>query len=139
MDLKKQYITRQRRALLAFLSQRQEQLFSAEELMLALGQQGENVGLATVYRNLDKMVSQDMLARIIPSDGSGAKYEYLETRALPDSHYHMVCEECGRILHINCSRLAQLADHIESDHDFVLDSRRTILYGRCRQCAKKPQ
>ena len=139
MDLKKQYITRQRRALLAFLSQRPEQLFSAEELMLALGQQGENVGLATVYRNLDKMVSQDMLARIIPSDGSGAKYEYLETRALPDSHYHMVCEECGRILHINSSRLAQLADHIESDHDFVLDSRRTILYGRCRQCAKKPQ
>ena len=50
---KKGYTTRQRKAILNYLTARPEELFSAEELMLALREAGENIGLATVYRNLD--------------------------------------------------------------------------------------
>ena len=136
MEIKKQYITRQRKLILGFLEEHPEELFSAEDLMLILRQQGENIGLSTIYRNLDKMVSQDILARIIPSNGSGAKYEYLDKGESADCHYHMVCEECGQTLHVNCGQLARLASHMASDHNFILDRRRTVLYGRCGDCAK---
>ena len=137
MEGKKGYTTRQRKAILDYLTARPEELFSAEELMLALREAGENIGLATVYRNLDKLASQDILTRILPGDGSGAKYEYLAKTAAAEGHYHMVCQECGRTLHINCGQLAQLAAHIKKDHDFILDRSRTVLYGCCSQCAEK--
>ena len=51
--------------------------------------------------------------------------------------YLMAQKRSGRIRHLDCSHLQALYDHLEKDHHFRIDPRRTILTGRCRSCGEK--
>ena len=47
------------------------------------------------------------------------------------------CEGCGRIVHLDCTHLRHLYDHLEAEHHFRIDPRRTILTGLCQTCGGK--
>ena len=55
--------------------------------------------------------------------------------ALPSSG-RMVCLDCGRAFPLECSHLEELTRHIQSDHQFEVDTRHTVLYGHCCDCGK---
>ena len=48
----------------------------------------------------------------------------------------MVCLDCGRAFPLECSHLEELTRHIQSDHQFEVDTRHTVLYGHCCDCGK---
>ena len=52
-------------------------------------------------------------------------------------HFHMKCLKCGRLFHLECDHLKDIAAHISKMHDFTIDSSRTVFYGICGECAKK--
>jgi Fe2+ or Zn2+ uptake regulation protein len=37
-------------------------------------------------------------------------------------------------LHLDCGHFDAFCDHILENHRFALNSRRTVLYGRCKDC-----
>ena len=47
------------------------------------------------------------------------------------------CERCGRILHLDCAQLSPLYRHIREEHHFIINPRKTLLYGLCETCAKE--
>mgnify|MGYP000686480787 FL=1 len=49
----------------------------------------------------------------------------------------MKCLKCGKLLHAECDFLNGLSEHIEKEHDFVIDGERTVLYGVCGDCRRK--
>ena len=51
--------------------------------------------------------------------------------------YHMKCEECGSLIHLECDAITELEDHIWKDHRFRVDPGRTVFYGLCEECEKK--
>ena len=57
----------------------------------------------------------------------------------PDDHscFLLRCEDCGRIVHLDCGHLEGLCSHLESAHHFRIDPRRTILKGRCEHCLQE--
>ena len=128
------YTTKQQQAVLACLSQRREAPISAAELAEALRRSGHPVGLATIYRQLEKLEGSGLVHKV--STAEGALYQYC-THPHDHNCFLLRCEDCGRIVHLDCGHLEGLCSHLESAHHFRIDPRRTILKGRCEHCLQE--
>lgn len=125
------YATKQYQAVLRCLEQCGEQPVTAAELSEQLRRSGSPVGLATIYRQLEKLETAGRIHKVTTEEG--ALYQFCSH---PDDHscFLLRCEDCGRIVHLDCSHLESLCRHLEAEHSFRIDSRRTILKGRCSGC-----
>ncbi len=71
----------------------------------------------------------------VPSaEGNRARYRYVGERAAAASG-KLVCLICSRAYPLECRKLETLTRHIQSDHQFEIDPRYTVLYGYCPGCA----
>lgn len=127
------YATRQRQAVLRAL-ERQAHPVAAPELAEVLRREGEPVGLATVYRQLERLAETGLAHKIATE--AGAVYQFCP-RGEKGGCFLLRCAFCGRLEHLECPQLEDLYRHLEREHDFQVDPRRTILTGRCGACAKE--
>jgi Fur family ferric uptake transcriptional regulator len=128
------YTTKQHQAVLHCLEQRPGEALTANQVAEELRRSGCPVGLATIYRQLEKLEETGRVHRV-PTE-EGAFYQYCPH---PADHgcFLLRCEDCGRIVHLECSHLEALYRHLESEHHFCVDPRRTVLTGLCQTCARK--
>jgi Fur family ferric uptake transcriptional regulator len=49
----------------------------------------------------------------------------------------MKCEQCGKLIHLNCDEINAFFEHVSEEHGFVLDPKRTVFYGICNECNSK--
>jgi len=128
------YTTRQYQAVLHCLEQRPEEALTAADLAEALRRSEHPVGLATIYRQLEKLESAGRIHKIHTEEGSFFQF-------CPHADHHncflLRCEDCGRIVHLDCGHLEELYRHLEAEHHFRIDPRRTVLTGRCRDCTEQ--
>lgn len=125
------YITKQQRAVLRCIEAHRDACVSAQALADELRAGGEPVGVATVYRQLDKLERRGSIHKVLTEDG--AFYQFCPAGEQGDC-FLLKCERCGHIVHVDCERLAPLYRHLEEEHGFAVDPRRTMLYGVCAAC-----
>jgi Fur family ferric uptake transcriptional regulator len=100
-------------------------------------EKGENrIGRTTVFRSLDKLTESGKVRRYITDGTSGACYQYAEDENC-HSHFHLKCEDCGKLLHLECDKLNGLENHISSSHAFRINMMKTVFYGTCGNCSIK--
>lgn len=126
------YQTKQQQAVLQCLRERAEECLSAGDLSDYLRQEGFSVGLATVYRQLDKLTQQGLAHKVTTEDG--ALYQYCPQAGHPHDCFLLRCEGCGRMVHLDCSHLEEVCRHLSAEHHFQIDPRRTVLTGLCQRC-----
>lgn len=129
------YATKQRQAVLDCLAARSAELISVCELAEDLRRSGNPVGIATIYRQLEKLEQTGHIHKVITEEG--AFYQYCNHAAEDRSCLLLRCEGCGRILHLDCSHLRPLYDHLERQHHFLINSRETMFTGLCDVCAAR--
>ena len=93
------------------------------------------VGLTTIYRFIDKLVSDNLVTKII-DENNITYYQYLE-KCEEDNHFYLKCENCKEIKHIDCDCIKQLYNHINNEHRFKLNKEKIIINGICSKCNKK--
>lgn len=125
------YITKQQKAVLSCIAAHRDKCVSANELLDELRRAGESVGMATVYRQLEKLERQGHIHKVMTEEG--AFYRFCE-RDISGECFLLKCEKCGKIDHIDCAKLTPLYAHLEAEHHFSVDPRRTMLYGLCARC-----
>ena len=125
------YCTKQQQAVLRCIAQQGSDSVTALELAEKLREAGMPVGMATVYRQLEKLERQGLIHKIATDEG--AFYRYCGQTAR-EGCFLLKCQRCGRIVHCDCSRLSQLYRHLEQEHLFAIDPRRTVFYGLCQSC-----
>ena len=74
---------------------------------------------------------------VTPKVAGEIKEIYVEQGQQCERHLHLKCVRCGRIIHLDCTFMDEISNHILNDHGFVLQCRNSILYGTCRACAGK--
>lgn len=126
------YQTKQQQAVLQCLQRRENACLTAADLSEALRQAGHTVGLATVYRQLDKLTQQGLVHKITTEDG--ALYQYCPQAGHPHDCFLLRCEDCGRMVHLDCHHLEDVCRHLSAQHHFSIDPRRTVLTGSCETC-----
>jgi Fur family ferric uptake transcriptional regulator len=128
------YATRQREALGAYLRERAGQHVSAEDIIAHFAASEDPIGRATVYRYLRKL-EQDGIVRRYVTDGREAScFQYVGESCGAEEHFHLKCERCGTLQHIQCHTLSSLGSHIKGEHGFDMNPLKTVLYGICQDC-----
>ncbi len=105
---------------------------SAEEVYKILVSEGEDVGLATVYRVLSQFAQAGILVRRTFEPGN-AVFE-LDDGA---HHDHLICEMCGRVEEFIDPEIEKRQKDIAKAHGFKLHDHSMALYGICSDCQRK--
>lgn len=122
------YKTKQRDEIVEFFNQHRGKCYTARDLIKS----GEvSSGEATVYRTLSKLAGQGILKRF--TDGDASCYQLNESEEC-SRHFHLKCESCGKVIHMDCDFMADMSRHIEHSHSFFVDIGKTVIYGLCGEC-----
>ncbi len=133
------YHTKQRTQILQYLIDHKDGHVTADQITRHLRSQECSIGKATVYRYLDRLVSQGQVRKFLLEEGASACYQYVEEPGQCQEHFHLKCVTCGALIHLHCDYLSQLGQHIAQEHGFLIDSSRTVFYGQCAACRNREQ
>lgn len=112
-------LTDQRTAILEVMLCNQGKHLSAEEVLIKARKKQPNIGIATVYRNLEKLATIDILYKTIFNDD---RYRYEINDSKDDhQHHHIICLACGRITELEDDLLCSLEGQLESQGFEVVD------------------
>ena len=131
------YNTKQKEKLLDYLIKNKEKHTNVQEISAFLNAEGTPVGVATIYRQLDKLVDKGIVRKYAFDGKTCACYQYIDSERGCHNHFHLKCLSCGRLIHLDCDHLAEISDHIAKEHGFQIDSSQTVFYGICSDCSKK--
>lgn len=137
MNNKSEYKTKQKAELTAYLRSMSGQHVTVNDVCQHFSDLGRPIGVTTVYRQLDKMVEEGSVNKYTLDNKSSACYEYVDSHEHEDSHikcYHCKCDKCGKLIHLHCEEVEALIMHISGDHGFVINPKRTVFYGLCKEC-----
>ncbi|MBR2844462.1 MAG: transcriptional repressor [Solobacterium sp.] len=126
------YKTSQKAKLLQYMKEHEGRHLCASDVYHGLAEQGNSIGLTTVYRNLDKLAEDGEVTKYIVDENAPACYVYGDVREHSDCHCR--CLSCGQIIHLHCGEVEKLEEHIKAEHGFYVDHRRTVFYGLCESC-----
>lgn len=136
MTGKAQYKTRQMTELLSYLKSVQGSHVTVNDISEYFRREGIAVGTTTIYRNLQRMVKQGLVAKYVISGSSSACFEYVgeQDGINQPINFHCKCQKCGKLIHLQCDEITHLGQHMLEHHDFEMDSLRTVFYGFCGEC-----
>ena len=132
---KNSYKTKQQSLLFSYLKEMQGKHFTAEDIRIHFSEKKISIGIATIYRQLEKLVADGLVLKYFLGENSAACFEYPgESNEDEKNQFHLKCEKCGQLIHLNCNDMTKLCGHIKDEHGFALDPYRTVLYGVCDSC-----
>ena len=123
-------VTAERRALLRAIFA-QHRHIDAEEVLRAARAAGHKISRATVYRNLELLVAAGLAHKVRLGDHR-IVYEHLHPG---QSHDHLACRRCGRIVEFVSAGISALLGEICRAHDFEPRRNQIQIVGVCRECA----
>jgi Fur family ferric uptake transcriptional regulator len=104
---------------------------SAEDIYQALRDEGEEVGLATVYRVLTQFEAAGLVTRH-HFEGGQAVFELNRE----GHHDHIVCVSCGKVEEFVDEIIEQQQEKIADQKGYSISDHSLILYGTCPDCQK---
>lgn len=106
---------------------------TAEELLEILKRDNLNVGITTLYRNLNQLAQTGMIKKI---DG-------LESPAHFDhntfEHYHFICKKCNRVFDIPQEVAPDIIKNTRKATGFDIISHDIVFHGICSDCKKRKE
>jgi len=90
-----------------------------------------NIGMATVYRNLDALAES---GEVLKFDTGSHFDRYDGTTA---KHYHMVCTECNNVIDIPHEALKDIDTKVSEFTGHEITGHNLIFRGICKECVKK--
>ena len=130
------YKTKQQELLLSCFKAMQGRHFTAEEVSAYFQKKDISIGIATIYRQIEKFVAMGVVQKYFLGEQNAACFQYMGEECHKEvSHFHLKCEKCGTLIHLECHDLEQLSSHLMAEHGFTLDPFRTVFYGLCKNCS----
>lgn len=133
-DLKKAglKVTLPRMKILEFLEVSGVRHHSAESIYKTLMNEGEEIGLATVYRVLTQFEAAGLVERHHFESGQ-AVFELKET----GHHDHIICVSCGKVEEFYDEMIEARQKEVAIAKGYEVTDHSLTLYGKCPDCQKK--
>ncbi len=104
---------------------------SAEVIYQKLSDQGENIGLSTIYRALHLMVDLGVLRELTLPEG---RHYYELSTPFDHQHHHLVCTQCGSLGEFDADLITQIGMQEAMKQGFSLLSCQFTVLGICPKC-----
>lgn len=131
------YSTKQREEIIKALKSMEGKDISINDLLEYFKSNDIKISRATLYRNLDSLVSDKIIRKYTLQNEKSARFEYLKNCDECDNHFHFKCENCGKLIHFNCDILKEAQTHLALEHGFNINHFNSVIYGECRSCIAK--
>ena len=133
---KSQYRTKQMAEMPSYLQSMEGSRVTVHDIHAYFKSKNISVGTTTIYRHLDRMVAEGIVAKYVVDEKSSACFEYLgdKSHCHPTVCFHCKCEKCGKLIHLHCKELEAVYLHLLNDHGFQVDAPRSVIYGLCEDC-----
>ena len=130
------YKTKQRQILLDYMRALSGRHVAINDIAAHFADLGEEIGTSTIYRQLNRLVAEGSVKKYVFPGGAAACFQYVGDGDHA-GHYHLKCEKCGRLVHLECGLIRDLQAHVREEHDFELDMAQTVFYVLCGECRRK--
>lgn len=124
------YNTKQKELILKIIK-KQKKEFTVKDIYEEVK---DKTGLTTVYRLIDRLVEEGVIAKTIEKDNK-PKYQYLE-KCEENNHFYLKCKNCKTMKHVDCDCIKDLSNHILINHEFITSKENIIINGICKNCQK---
>ncbi len=131
------YKTRQREAILKYMLEHQDSHVTVNQISDYFENEGTPVGVTTIYRHLEKLLEQDFVRKYNTGASNSACFQYAVQDKKCHEHFHLMCEKCGCLFHLECRHMNEVYSHIFSEHGFRINPFKTVFYGICEECSQK--
>ena len=128
-------LTTQRKEILKVFLKHKEKHFNAEQLSDILKNRDSNIGLATIYRNLELFHRLGILKQLDFNDA----FKYYELNLIEKHHHHLICINCDKIIEFNDEALINFEKQIEKEYDFEIRDHIIKFYGVCKNCKQESE
>ncbi len=129
-------LTPQRAAVVNALIAGADDHLSAEEIFLQTKKTYPNIGLATVYRNLELLERLNIIHRFDYGDGQN-RYEIRLGMDELHYHHHLICRKCGSIGEFRTDLLETIEERISEETGFAVTDHCLRFFGICADCQGK--
>lgn len=102
---------------------------SAQEIHDLISQQGDSVGLATVYRTLSALADAGEVDMLRNEDGEAIWRSCSDTH-----HHHLVCRTCGATVEVEGPAVERWTNAIAGEHGYGDISHTLEIFGTCPAC-----
>lgn len=119
-------VTLPRIKILELLENSSDHHLSAEDIYKTLLEQGEDVGLATVYRVLTQFEAAGIIERH-HFENNHSVFEIMQQ----DHHDHMVCQSCNKVVEFTNPVIESEQHKVAENLGFTLTGHSLNLYGYC--------
>ena len=136
-EQQKKYRTKNKDAIMTYLETHREHSFSAYDVNAYMQENGIQVNLTTIYRNLDKLTESGVILKYKTAEDEFCRYQCAKPNAHCHEHIHMQCRACGKILHLECGFMEEITKHLYDHHRFALECAGSVLMGVCAECRTK--
>ncbi|HDK3069870.1 TPA: peroxide-responsive transcriptional repressor PerR [Staphylococcus aureus] len=123
-------ITPQRQAILRYLISSHTHP-TADEIYQALSPDFPNISVATIYNNLRVFKDIGIVKELTYGDSS-SRFDFNT-----HNHYHIICEQCGKIVDFQYPQLNEIERLARHMTDFDVTHHRMEIYGVCKECQDK--
>ena len=134
---RKSYKTGNRARIMDYLKAAGDKPVSVSQIRTHMEEIHFPVSPTTIYRYLEKLEADGNVVRYAADESGKATYQYTEQSHQCDRHLHLKCTGCGAIEHLDCGFMEEIAEHIATEHGFLLQCRNSVLYGLCGRCRNK--
>ena len=132
------YNTIQKQIIIKFLEEHKDHHLNIDEMLELLKKEDVSVSRATLYRTIDSLVESGVVRKYLINENEKACFQYIDSDDC-HHHFHLMCSECGKLIHLECEKFEEILDHFSKDHGFKVYPGRVVLYGKCDECLKKEE
>lgn len=125
--------TKQKKKVLECLEKYKNRHITIEEIQKEID--GE-VGTTTIYRIINKLVEDGVVAKM-PLNKQGFCYQYNKEKEHCHKHYHLICEDCGKLVHFESKEIEETQKEALEKENFYIDLDKVTFYGKCSKCKNK--
>ena len=124
-------VTRPREKILSILEHSGRRHLSAEDVYKELLNNGDDIGLATVYRVLTQFEGAGLVCRRHFETGQSV----FELNS-GNHHDHIVCIRCNRVVEFVDTLIEERQDAIAAKFGFRIEDHSLVIYGVCADCGR---
>jgi Fur family transcriptional regulator, peroxide stress response regulator len=103
----------------------------ADEVYRRVRQELPRISLATVYRNLQRLVEDGKIRTVLLGERV-ARYDP-ET----SDHDHFICQSCGRVIDLFLERARQIDLTPLANDGYIVTTHNLMIYGVCQVCTAR--
>ncbi len=127
-------LTKQKQEFRRFLELNKDKEMTVSEIADMLKEAGSDMGIATVYRAVNRLEAEGVLVKTVAGSTGKAAYRYASNDESVRAIHRVFCTCCGKTLDLPYKFTDKLDKNVSDTTGFTVTDHQIIFYGLCRDC-----